>query len=733
MKILQLMSNLKFRDAKAKTLLFLFVVTVVMVVVNLALVSINSARDQVYIQTASDLRVVSQEIVRNAAQAVAGSDEAFARLAESRNAFETSWSMINEGRIRSIDSGLGFLTSLPPRRSYISMYQPGIEPVWQQVRDNADLILENRERIASLNAITATVAQNIPQLQREYDQVVNILLDNDAAVTTIAVAQRQAWLSERIALNLNRILAGNADAAAALEQFQRDISLFASNHDALLQGDSAIGVSRVGNAEARSSLQSVSTLFSEIESHTAGIVAAAPEILRASAALDAITTDSARLLAEMTSLSRYFNNARGDHLASPSLGYGLLLVILLLIALYGMEVIRQSKLAEQMSAELNRKNNKAVMSLLEEISDLADGDLTVEATVSEEFTGAIADSINYAVGQLRGLVTAISEVIVQVTDSTRSSETTAQHLSEASQRQTQSIGSVYDSVREMEDSINRVSDNASRSLDVAKSSVEIAAGGAEVVKDTIRGMNSIRGQIQETAKRIKRLGENSQEIGSFVSLINDIADHTNTLSLNAAIQAAMAGDAGKGFGVVADQVHALAERSTDATRQIESLVKVIQRDINEAVASMEQTTSQVVQGANLAQGAGEALDDIENVSRELAALVEEITQAARNQSRTAAEISHSMATIQTITAETSAGTRATGDFIANLGNLTQRLDTAVAGFRLPQEPEQAQGRQAVPAKVQPGQDAQPVRLDTARKPAEQGSGRNYNVRRAVSA
>ena len=279
---------------------------------------------------------------------------------------------------------------------------------------------------------------------------------------------------------------------------------------------------------------------------------------------------------------------------------------------------------------------------------------------------------------------------MQVSESTKSSVRTAKYLSDASQKQIENISSVSESVREMEKNINRVSNNAMKSLDVAKNSVKIASGGALAVKNTIHGMDTIRGQIQETSKNIKRLGESSQEIGGFVSLINDIADHTNTLSLNAAIQAAMAGDAGKGFAVVADEVHALAERSTDATRKIESLVKVIQRDINDAVSSMEQTTAEVVQGTQLAQGAGAALDDIEKVSKELAALVEEISLAAQNQSKNAAEITSSMETIEGITTETSKVTETTSEFIMNLGLLTERLQKAVAGFSLdktvPQQP-----------------------------------------------
>lgn len=399
-------------------------------------------------------------------------------------------------------------------------------------------------------------------------------------------------------------------------------------------------------------------------------------------AAGAIVTDSAVLLDALTSLGDFLSGGGKLWFESPLTGYGLLLVLLLTIGLYGRQVITHSREAEQFTAEKNKRNNQAVLKLIGEISSLADGDLTVEASVSEELTGSIADSINYAVGQLRGLVSAITGVTLDVTTSMDSSRQMVEALSEASRRQNESIDSVYVSIRKIGNDINLVSDNAHKSLNVAETSVATAAGGAEVVKDTIKGMDNIREQIQDTSKRIKRLGESSQEIGGFVSLINDIAEHTNTLSLNAAIQAASAGDAGRGFAVVADEVHALAERSGEATRKIESLVKVIQNDIKEAVQSMEQTTAEVVAGTGLAKRAGTALDDIQKVSKELAELVSSITKASSNQTKAASELTGSMEVIRQVTSKASNGIKETREFMIKLGDLTERLKLVVAGFSL---------------------------------------------------
>ncbi|HCE5841481.1 TPA: type IV pili methyl-accepting chemotaxis transducer N-terminal domain-containing protein [Pseudomonas aeruginosa] len=331
----------------------------------------------------------------------------------------------------------------------------------------------------------------------------------------------------------------------------------------------------------------------------------------------------------------------------------------------------------------------AILRLLDEIADLADGDLTVAATVTEDFTGAIADSINYSIDQLRELVETINQTAVQVAAAAQETQSTAMHLAEASEHQAQEIAGASAAINEMAVSIDQVSANASESSAVAERSVAIANKGNEVVHNTITGMDNIREQIQDTSKRIKRLGESSQEIGDIVSLINDIADQTNILALNAAIQASMAGDAGRGFAVVADEVQRLAERSSAATKQIEALVKTIQTDTNEAVISMEQTTSEVVRGARLAQDAGVALEEIEKVSKTLAALIQNISNAARQQASSAGHISNTMNVIQEITSQTSAGTTATARSIGNLAKMASEMRNSVSGFKLPEGVEQA--------------------------------------------
>lgn len=346
---------------------------------------------------------------------------------------------------------------------------------------------------------------------------------------------------------------------------------------------------------------------------------------------------------------------------------------------------RESKLLLKESTDENTLNQTAILRLLDELADLADGDLTISATVTEDFTGAIADSINFTIDQLRQLVSRINTTAVEVSRASQESRQTALHLAEASDHQAQEIAGASAAINEMAVTIDQVSSNAAESALVAGKSVSIANNGAKLVQNTIQGMDNIREQIQDTSKRIKRLGESSQEIGDIVSLINDIADQTNILALNAAIQASMAGDAGRGFAVVADEVQRLAERSAAATKQIETLVKTIQTDTNEAVISMEQTTSEVVNGARLAQDAGVALEEIEGVSVNLAELIRNISNAARQQASSAGHISNTMNVIQEITTQTSSGTSETAESIGELAQMATELRASVSDFTLPDD------------------------------------------------
>jgi len=345
---------------------------------------------------------------------------------------------------------------------------------------------------------------------------------------------------------------------------------------------------------------------------------------------------------------------------------------------------RMARMAMEAQRREGDRNQAAILRLLDEIAGLGQGDLTATATVTEDITGAIADSVNIAVESLRDLVTTINQSSEQLDGTARQTQALAQHLAKSSSAQSRQIAAATESISSMAGSIEEVSGNAERAADVARHSVDIAHKGGEAVRRTIDGMNTIRETIQETSKRIKRLGESSQEIGNIVELITDLAEQTNILALNASIQASMAGEAGRGFAVVADEVQRLAERAGAATKQIDALVRNIQADTNGAVVSMERSTADVVGGASLAENAGAALEKIELVSNQIASLVQNISASARSQSQSSQSVARNMQVLREISTQTADATSNTSDAIAKLAQLSAALRKSVAGFRLPE-------------------------------------------------
>lgn len=649
------------------------VVAVIALLYVIFTVNLDASRDKTYISYASELRVLSQEIAKNSSEAADGKGEAFDQLRRSREDFQGLWDVLDKGNPEQ---------NLPP----VEMVQmSNVGSLWEEVRANADQILNSEDTVLGLHQVAITLNDTIPQLQVEYDDVVQILLENDAPADQVAVAQRQALLAERIVRSVNKVLAGGEDAVTAADRFGRDVNLFGRVLNGMVEGNQVMGISKVKDEDAIFGLEAIAELFEFVNENVDTILETSPELFRVREAANNIFQKSQSLLSETSELNNTFQTQAETRIVSDELGYLLLFVIIVAIGIIGVVGNQESKKRYEKEASQNEQNQNAILRLLDELADLADGDLTTEATVTEDFTGAIADSINFAIDQMRQLVTSINETAVRVAGAAQETQATAMHLADASEHQAQEIAGASAAINEMAVSIDQVSSNAAESAAVAERSVAIAKKGAEIVQSTIRGMDNIREQIQETSKRIKRLGESSQEIGDIVSLINDIADQTNILSLNAAIQASMAGDAGRGFAVVADEVQRLAERSSAATKQIEALVKTIQTDTNEAVISMEQTTAEVVRGARFAQDAGVALEEIENVSKNLADLIQNISNAARQQSSSAGHISNTMNVIQEITSQTSAGTNATAKSIGKLAELANQLRNSVAGFKLPDQ------------------------------------------------
>jgi len=655
-------------------LFVVLIVSIVMLFANFAYMNTQANYDTEYLGHAGELRVLSQRIAKDATESAAGKAEAFALLRDARNDFQKRWAYLTDGDAQ---------TGLPAAPAAVQTQMAAVQQDWDALRQNADAILASEQTVLSLHQVAATLAETIPQLQVEYEEVVDILLESGAPAAQVSVAQRQSLLAERILGSVNKVLAGDQDSVQAADMFGRDASLFGRVLSAMQEGNAAMEITKVSDQEALERLAEISELFEFISGSVDEILETSPELFQVRESANTIFTVSQTLLDKASALSEGFEGLASGRSLNTIAGYVLGALALGSILIIGLVMVQETNRRLAETAEKNERNQTAILRLLDEIADLADGDLTVAATVTEDFTGAIADSINYSIDQLRDLVATINLTAVQVAGAAQETQATAMHLAEASEHQAQEIAGASAAINEMAVSIDQVSANASESSAVAERSVAIANKGNEVVHNTITGMDNIREQIQDTSKRIKRLGESSQEIGDIVSLINDIADQTNILALNAAIQASMAGDAGRGFAVVADEVQRLAERSSAATKQIEALVKTIQTDTNEAVISMEQTTSEVVRGARLAQDAGVALEEIEKVSKTLAALIQNISNAARQQASSAGHISNTMNVIQEITSQTSSGTTATAKSIGNLAKMASEMRKSVSGFTLP--------------------------------------------------
>ena len=558
---------------------------------------------------------------------------------------------------------------------------------WAAKQKQIDYVVEHLNDVNKLQDLQKEVDGATAQLQSKYQQVTEQAVMSRLPPVAITDIQAQVLRAERLNSELQKFIQSNTGSS---ENFDKEVKAFANSLEAQKQA----------YADRLPALQEVDQVFTQMVAP----ISAQLKTLNDPAIQ---TRENARALNDLahntqTKLNNIDRNIlTREGVLLPALGFligllGLMYAFTRLLNQRGSaqrlliekETMRQRQEADVESErarkiqEENERNQMAILRLLDELGDLAEGDLTVNATVSEDFTGAIADSVNFAIDQLRQLVMAINTTAERVAQSSEQTQMNAVELAEASEHQAQEIAGVSAAINEMAVSIDQVSANASESATVAQRSVAIAYNGAEVVQRSIEGMNVIRDQIQETSKRIKRLGESSQEIGDIVSLINDIADQTNILALNAAIQASMAGEAGRGFAVVADEVQRLAERSANATKQIETLVKTIQADTNEAVMSMESTTSEVVRGARLAKDAGEALEEVQTVSNVLADLIQNISNAAQQQADSAGHISNTMNIIQDITSQTSSGTMATARSVGQLSEMAIALQESVSGFKL---------------------------------------------------
>ncbi len=635
-------------------------------------VGIQADYDKEYIGYTGEQQVLSQQIAKYALEASSGVESAFDQLARYRDRFKQTINHQINGNVA---------TSLPPSKEDVAEDLNAMQSDWKKFHSSVEFVIGGRETVSLVAEVGQVINDVMPNLQAYDEEVVEALLQQKVSREAVNLATRQLMLSQRIVNSVNQALSGE-DVELAIERFSADVEEYGTVLEGMVRGNDTIAM--ISNEDVQEKLFETSMLFAAVADNVEELLDMSDDLLEIQAAARTIAAQSDDLFATALRLQNAYSLAADLRPVQPEMAYIFGVIGLLVLFLLGMQVYRDQENRRKHAEAENHNNQEAILRLLDEMGNLADGDLTTYATVTEDFTGAIADSVNYTIDALRDMVTTINETSGQVSSAAKQTKETAQHLTEASDNQAEEITSATTAINEMAVSIDEVSKNSEDTANMALRSVEIAKDGGKIVRRNIEGMDRIRETIQETSKRIKRLGESSQEIGDIVELINDIAEQTNILALNAAIQAAMAGEAGRGFAVVADEVQRLAERSSNATKQIEALVKTIQTDTNEAVISMEQSTAGVVNGARLAEESGVALDEIMNVSEKLSGLIQNISSSARQQSQAAASISETMHVIQEITTQTSAGTNETAASIGNLANLADEMGNSVAGFKLPE-------------------------------------------------
>ena len=645
----------------------------------------SSSRGASQVAAAGQAQTQSQRLAKSVSQALLGGAAAFAEVKESADVLARN--------VRSLSNGEGGVPAAP---GALQDQVAALLPLVDRAEKSAAVVLGQQKTLTTVGQSLRNINRQSADLLELAETVSSLKLQQGASAAELSAVGQLVMLTQRIGKSANEFQTMEGVSPEAVFQLGKDLNSFREIADGLLSGNAELRLPGTKDSQVRERLQQLIKQYDETRGQATAILANLQGLVSARDAHSIIVNDSEPLRRNLGTLQTSLSDA--GEFGVFSMIAALLAVLLMLagglglLRLFVVDQTARSQVAESQRLEAERQeqeakrvndaNQAAILRLMNELQTVAEGDLTQQATVTEDITGAIADSVNYTVEELRSLVEAVQNTVARVTETTQQVEQTSTELLAASTEQLREIRETGESVLQMAGRINDVSSQAQQTAQVARQSLEVAESGLTAVQNTIGGMNSIRDQIQDTAKRIKRLGESSQEIGEITELISDITEQTNVLALNAAIQAASAGEAGRGFSVVAEEVQRLAERSGDATRQIAAIVRTIQTDTQDAVAAMERSTQGVVEGARLSDAAGSALADIDRVTRQLSELIGQISEQASREAESANVVAANIQHIFAVTEQTGEGTRSTAQMVRELSRTAEDLKASVARFKV---------------------------------------------------
>ncbi|CAM8638722.1 MCP_signal domain containing protein [Comamonadaceae bacterium] len=629
----------------------------------------------------------SQRLAKSVSQAVVGSAQAFPDVSDSSGILSKS--------VKGLQSGDDEMRINALNEDYAPELGKVI-PLVERADKNAKAVIAQQKMLTQIGSALRLINRQSSDLLEVAETVASLKLQQNAPAAEISAVGQLVMLTQRIGKSSNEFLTAEGVSPEAVFLLGKDLNTFKEISEALLSGSTELRLTATKDAATREQLEALIKMYEETRVQAGAILGNLQGLVSAREAQGAIIADSEPLRRNLEDLQAKLSGQAG--IGGASLALLVLAALFALICAGGLSYVQlqdsrkrqvvaedqrlEAERQEQEAKRVNDANQAAILRLMNELQTVAEGDLTQEATVTEDITGAIADSVNYTVEELRSLVSNVQNTAARVAQTTADVDATSTELLAASNEQLHEIRETGKSVLDMAGRINEVSAQAQESATVARQSLQAAESGLQAVQNAIGGMNSIRDQIQETSKRIKRLGESSQEIGEITELISDITEQTNVLALNAAIQAASAGEAGRGFSVVAEEVQRLAERSADATRQIAALVKAIQTDTQDAIGAMERSTQGVVEGAKLSDNAGTALTEIDRVSRQVADLIEQISNAASREAGLANVVADNIQHIFAVTEQTGEGTRATANQVRELSRMAEELRQSVSRFKI---------------------------------------------------